>query len=176
MSTAMEMSLVESFSSIETLKAQFLETAYSMFGPGFVWLVRRTQRSADGGMRKFHILTTYLAGSPLAGAHNRLQPSDLNNENIITARGFDNETLARSRVATAVGSFGPTSKTAQKSPTSYGGIDIMPVLCVNTWQHAWMLDWTIYGKWQFLNAWWDRINWSKAQLLADVKVDDSHRG
>lgn len=176
MSSAMEWSLAQSFSSIDTLKAQFLETAYSMFGPGFVWLVRNNQRGADGGIRGFHILTTYLAGSPLAGAHNRLQPADLNNENIVTARGFDNESLARSRVGNSVGAFGSTSKAAQKLQTSYGGIDIIPILCVNTWQHAWMLDWTINGKWQFLNAWWDRINWSRAQLLADVRDDDRTRG
>ena len=172
MSAAMESRLVQSFSSIETLKAQLLETAYSMFGPGFVWLVR-TNTLNSRETRQFYILSTYLAGSPLAGAHNRLQPIDLNTENIATAGGFDAKDLARRRVANSVSSFGPYSEAFKNQKTSYGGIDITPVLCVNTWQHAWMFDWSINGKWQFLNAWWDRIDWFKVQTIADVKEGES---
>lgn len=168
MSLAMEERLVASFSSMDTLKAQFLETAFSMFGPGFVWLVRSNERSTREGIRKYYILSTYLAGSPLAGAHNRLQPTDLNTENIGTAGGFDAKDLAQRRAVNSVGSFGQHSSNAQTRKTSYGGIDITPVLCVNTWEHAWMLDWTINGRWQFLNAWWDRINWLKVQKIAEV--------
>lgn len=174
MSQEMEFHLRNNFSSIETLKAQMLETAYSMFGPGFVWLVSTKNHSsfseATGrGPRKFHLVSTYLAGSPLAGAHNRFQPSDLNTENIGTAGGFDSQAWAKTRVQNAVGNFGPYSPGARNPKTSYGGIDITPVLCVNTWEHAWMLDWTINGKWQFLEAWWDRINWAHVQRIADLK-------
>jgi Fe-Mn family superoxide dismutase len=158
--------LSESFSSVETLKSEFLQTAHSMFGPGFVWLVRAKSTYRTNSQRPFHILTTYLAGSPLAGAHNRLQPKDLNTENIVTAGGVSNENFVRSRVQNTVGSFGPWSRAEARSSTSYGGIDVVPVMCVNTWQHAWMFDWTVEGKWQFLQAWWDRIDWNHVQKIA----------
>ncbi|KAJ9645284.1 hypothetical protein H2199_003290 [Coniosporium tulheliwenetii] len=64
--------LVQSFSSIDTLRKEFIATANAMFGPGFVWLVRRKHRvSAE----QFQILTTYLAGSPLPGHTGASNPS-----------------------------------------------------------------------------------------------------
>ena len=166
MDKVLEGYLSESFSSVETLKSEFLQTAYSMFGPGFVWLVRTKAAHQTNSSKSFRILTTYLAGSPLAGAHNRLQPKDLNTENIVTAGGVSNENFVRSTVQNTAGSFGRWSNVEAKSPTSYGGIDVVPLLCVNTWQHAWMFDWTIEGKWQFLQAWWDRIDWNHVQKIA----------
>ncbi|KAL8850050.1 MAG: hypothetical protein Q9221_004976 [Calogaya cf. arnoldii] len=66
-----------SFSSLETLRSHFLATADSMFGPGYVWLVKRTQASINESM-KLSILATYNAGSPYPGAHFRQQPVDMN--------------------------------------------------------------------------------------------------
>ncbi|KAL8653659.1 MAG: hypothetical protein Q9226_003758, partial [Calogaya cf. arnoldii] len=48
-----------------------------MFGPGYVWLVKRTQASINESM-KLSILATYNAGSPYPGAHFRQQPVDMN--------------------------------------------------------------------------------------------------
>ncbi|KAL8787829.1 MAG: hypothetical protein Q9213_002016 [Squamulea squamosa] len=66
-----------SFSSLSSLRSHFLATADSMFGPGYVWLVKRTQQSFNDQM-KLSILATYNAGSPYPGAHFRLQPVDMN--------------------------------------------------------------------------------------------------
>ncbi|CAL8576891.1 hypothetical protein XPA_002756 [Xanthoria parietina] len=66
-----------SFSSLETLRSHFLATADGMFGPGYVWLVKRTQSSFNERM-KLSILATYNAGSPYPGAHFRQQPVDMN--------------------------------------------------------------------------------------------------
>lgn len=41
----------------------------------------------------------------------------------------------------------------------YGGADIVPVLCVNTWEHVWQWDWGVGGKDAFLRKWFDRIDW-----------------
>ncbi|KAL8703059.1 MAG: hypothetical protein Q9201_003759 [Fulgogasparrea decipioides] len=69
-----------SFSSFESLRSHFLATADSMFGPGYVWLVKRTQHTLNESMR-LSILATYNAGSPYPGAHFRLQPLDMNTAN-----------------------------------------------------------------------------------------------
>ncbi|KAL8843519.1 MAG: hypothetical protein Q9170_000023 [Blastenia crenularia] len=69
-----------SFSSLPTLRSHFLSTADSMFGPGYVWLVKRTQPTLNEQMQ-LSILATYNAGSPYPGAHFRLQPLDMNTAN-----------------------------------------------------------------------------------------------
>ncbi|KAI4223425.1 MAG: hypothetical protein L6R40_008502 [Gallowayella cf. fulva] len=48
-----------------------------MFGPGYVWLVRRAGPNFNNRM-ELSILATYNAGSPYPGAHFRLQPLDMN--------------------------------------------------------------------------------------------------
>ncbi|KAI4093220.1 MAG: hypothetical protein LQ344_003047 [Seirophora lacunosa] len=69
-----------SFSSLSSLRSHFLATADSMFGPGYVWLVKRNQYTLNDSM-KLSILATYNAGSPYPGAHFRLQPLDTNTAN-----------------------------------------------------------------------------------------------
>ncbi|KAI4152555.1 MAG: hypothetical protein LQ341_000694 [Variospora aurantia] len=69
-----------SFSSLASLRSHFLATADSMFGPGYVWLVKRNQYTMNESM-KLSILATYNAGSPYPGAHFRLQPLDMNTAN-----------------------------------------------------------------------------------------------
>jgi Fe-Mn family superoxide dismutase len=132
------------FSSLETLRETFLGTAEAMFGPGFVWLVQ-TNDTQFGNLR---ILPTYLAGSPLSGAHYRRQSHDLNTHNADSYQALNN-----------VGTFGAAAKqnTGPKKPL--GGVDVLPLLCVNTWEHVWLRDYGVRGKRQFLEAWWDKIDW-----------------
>ena len=61
----------------------------------------------------------------------------------------------------AAGSFGTTSLFPGKdSKIAYGGADLDILLCVNTWQHVWLMDWGIGGKKQFLEAWWEAVDWN----------------
>lgn len=133
------------FSSMDTLRDTFLATAEAMFGPGFVWLVQ--VREAE--LSNLRILPTYIAGSPLSGAHYRRQTADLNNHNADSYQALNK-----------VGTFGPSAgqnTAAAKKPL--GGIDIAPLLCVNTWEHAWLRDYGVKGKSAYLRAWWDKIDW-----------------
>jgi len=50
----------------------------------------------------------------------------------------------------------------------FGGADVVPVLCVNTWEHAWMVDWGVAGKRKFLEAWWDRIDWEQVWARCEI--------
>jgi Fe-Mn family superoxide dismutase len=169
--------LKSTFTSIENLKAEMLAAAYSMFGPGFVWLVRTDapgKRSSyqdynNSSRTEFKILTTYLAGSPLAGAHNRAQPLDMNTQNVNTAvaaggvKGLSQQHL---QVQNTVGTY-----SQRDMETSYGGVKVTPCLCVNTWQHAWMFDFTVDGKEEFLRRWWNLVNWEKVARIADISND-----
>lgn len=155
--------LEESFSSIETLRREMIATANAMFGPGYVWLVK----TKEG---KFSILSTYIAGSPYPGAHWRRQTQDMNTQSAIpdannTSDHFRQQAIANMPIANTVGMHGQFSSNQKVAP---GGVDTTPILCVNTWQHVYMPDWGVLQKKQYLEAWWDRINWN---VVADAAGD-----
>ncbi|PWY78498.1 manganese and iron superoxide dismutase [Aspergillus sclerotioniger CBS 115572] len=133
--------IVDTCSSIESLKLDFLATANAMFGPGFVWLAKNLER--EGLM---HIFCTYNAGSPYPAAHARRQPVDMATHSLDAPLG--------NQFAGAMGAHAANQK--NMAP---GALDVQPILCVNTWEHVWMMDYGIGGKAEYLERWWDRINW-----------------
>jgi Fe-Mn family superoxide dismutase len=161
MPEALKKDLEKSFGSIETLRREFVVTASSMFGPGFVWLVKTKNN-------KYSLLNTYLAGSPYPGAHYRKQPVDMNTEDKSVS-----ETLQRiysNPPANRVGSFGPDSQNQRIAP---GGIDINPVLCINMWEHVYLPDYgvganNIGGKKSYAQSWWHTVDWSHVARNAEV--------
>jgi len=146
--------LSKSFGSMESLRATMIATANAMFGPGYVWLVRRREMSSTGSaaLTQFALLTTYIAGSPLPGAHYRKQEQDTN-------------------TALRAGLFGQMSGSGPK--LAPGGANLDVVLGVNTWQHVWLRDYGFGGKKQFLENWWDAVDWNvvenNAQLESSAK-------
>ncbi|KOS18953.1 37S ribosomal protein S26 [Escovopsis weberi] len=159
MPDALRRDLEASFSSIETLRREFILTAGAMFGPGFLWLVK-------AGPGQYRFLTTYLAGSPYPGAHWRAQAVDMN------ALGNQGSATAQMRSQVLGGrARGAGSSQAELPP---GGVDLRPLLCLNTWEHAWLMDWGIGakgsgGKVAFAAAWWDHIDWEK--VAADSGIE-----
>ncbi|PKY02504.1 manganese and iron superoxide dismutase [Aspergillus campestris IBT 28561] len=136
--------IIDTCSSVESLKLDFLATANAMFGPGFVWLAKNLER--EGLM---HIFCTYNAGSPYPAAHSRRQPVDMSTHSPDAPLG--------NQYAGAMGAHSANA-TNQKTMAP-GAIDVQPILCVNTWEHVWMMDYGIAGKAEYLERWWDRINW-----------------
>ncbi|KAL2845431.1 Manganese/iron superoxide dismutase [Aspergillus pseudoustus] len=133
--------IADTCSSVESLKLDFLATANAMFGPGFVWLAKNLDKS---GM--LQIFCTYNAGSPYPAAHTRRQSVDMATHTRETALGNQ-----------YAGSMGAHSANTRK--LAPGALDVEPILCVNTWEHVWMMDYGIGGKAEFLERWWNRINW-----------------
>ncbi|KAF2744158.1 manganese and iron superoxide dismutase [Sporormia fimetaria CBS 119925] len=148
------------FGSFDTFRNDFLDHAEAMFGPGFVWLVQAN----DMPNRPLRILNTYIAGSPLSGAHYRRQAKDLNTENVDSFRELN-----------PVGAFGSAAQKPRESKKALGGVDVVPLLCVNTWEHVWLKDYGIGGKRAFLEAWWDKINWNVVQEGATLTPAGGHR-
>ena len=142
------------FGSMDTLRSTFLATAEAMFGPGFVWLVQLNENAASNPLR---ILPTYIAGSPLSGAHYRRQSHDLNTHN-----ADSHEQLKQ------VGSFGNHKGAAKGPKKPLGGTDVVPLLCVNTWEHAWLGDYGVNGKRDYLEAWWKKIDWDTVRQNATI--------
>ncbi|KAI8632187.1 Manganese/iron superoxide dismutase [Xylariaceae sp. FL1651] len=148
------------FSSIETLRREFLTTAMAMFGPGFVWLVKNAN-SPD-----LRILTTYLAGSPYTAAHWRRQGVDFN------TMSANAETVTKyiNRSQTGAGNV-----ESRFSPQAPGGTDVIPLLCLNTWEHVWLRDYGIRGKGTYVQHWWETIDWDKVEGLAFFKKQNSFK-
>lgn len=151
----LEEKLCETFGSIATLRAQMLDTANGMFGPGFVWLVHRRDRYNTGG-RGFAVMNTYIAGSPLPGAHYRQQSIDMNNQ--ASKLATIDSAMQQRKPSNAFAESSFTHRAARAS-TPPGGIAAVPVLCVNTWEHVWLHDWGVAGKDKFLESWWESIDW-----------------
>ncbi|KAF2176700.1 manganese and iron superoxide dismutase [Zopfia rhizophila CBS 207.26] len=151
-STKLTTAINHYFSSMSTLRESFLTTAESMFGPGFVWLVQ----TKEGHHQPLRILPTYIAGSPLSGAHYRRQPEDMNTQN---AQSLNN--------AGKFGQYSLAAKNAPKEKKPLGGVDVVPLLCVNTWEHVWLHDYGVTGKRKYLEAWWEKINWDTVPASLD---------
>lgn len=157
-----------SFSSIDTLRRELILTAGAMFGPGFVWLVK-------GQKQDFKILNTYLAGSPYSGAHWREQAVDMNSrgQDGSAAQYFQHQTKG------ARGSQRQEPHVSEMKPP--GGIDVVPVLCLSTWEHSWLVDWGFGGggkeggKVAFLEAWWDKIDWEGVAQRAGSERREAYK-
>ncbi|KAI1436715.1 Manganese/iron superoxide dismutase [Xylaria sp. CBS 124048] len=143
--------LERNFSSIESLRREFLTTAMGMFGPGFVWLVKNV------GTTELRILVTYLAGSPYTAAHWRRQGVDWN-----TSSGEQDMVNSLKNRAQAGAGNSPN----QFDRPAPGGTDVVPLLCLNTWEHVWITDYGIAGKDEYIQQWWETIDWEKVHALA----------
>jgi Fe-Mn family superoxide dismutase len=140
------------FDSLDNLRLDFLETADAMFGNGFVWLMKE---HSSGNLR---ILCTYNAGSPYPNAHHRRQSREMATQDIASRL---------SRPQNHVGSFGASSRNPELGPTN--ALKAEPILCLNMWQQAWLPDYGLMGKRNYILCWWERINWELVeQAAADV--------
>ncbi|KAF2861069.1 manganese and iron superoxide dismutase [Piedraia hortae CBS 480.64] len=151
-------SLEVTFGSIENLKMTMLDTAAAMFGPGFVWLIwSRDLEPPTSRIRKgsWRILTTYIAGTPFAEAGYRQQGLDTNTNNSTTMKNYMNSPPINN-----VGAFGAFSRSGKEQASlPPGGANVLPVLCVNTWEHVWLRDYGMDGKRAYLQEWWNAIDW-----------------
>lgn len=162
----LKIALESSFSSMETLRLEMTTIANSMFGPGFVWLVKIRK------LNEFRILTTYLAGSPYPDAHWRRQPVDNNTtEGPSSAEktGLANEFFGRS--ALGAGADNGSQWAKNLAP---GGIDVTPVLCLSTWENVWLRDYGVGaggygGKRQYVENWWRCVNWERVMELSQLQ-------
>ncbi|WPH03651.1 putative 37S ribosomal protein S26A, mitochondrial [Acrodontium crateriforme] len=153
--------LIKSFGSIDALRTTMLDTADSMFGPGFVWLVYCNKLDGPGATSggQYRILNTYNAGTPFPEAGYRQQKLDMNNQNEASFKAYQSSSPVNN--TGAFGQFSASGKADSKLPP--GGTSLIPILCVNTWEHVYMRDWGVTGKRKYLSDWWDCIDWSAVE-------------
>ena len=199
---ALRTAIDDNFGSPETLRREFAAIAQGMFGPGFVWLVKATtglnSQTGRGG-ETLRLLTTYHAGSPYPGAHWRRQAVDMNTvgvESAAASLGAEDATVAdaaRAWIKNQANAAAPATSTNNANTTSShlanplaassitgqvdrrppGGVDVIPLLCLSTWEHVWLRDYGLGadgygGKAAFVEAWWNAIDWEAVNNLANL--------
>ena len=136
-----------------------------MFSGGYVWVIQNpsARKGNEAFDPQFTILCTYSAGSPLPGAHRRVQTVDLNTQNVVTGEF-------------GAGAAGPYARNYDSTPP--GGIAMSEAcLGVCTWEHAWIHDHgvTSEGKRKYLEEWWKCIDWRavKANCVSRDRLRDT---
>jgi Fe-Mn family superoxide dismutase len=129
-STVLKNRVEASFGSMDELRQQFLYTADLLLGNGWVFLV-------EGSDKSLGIMACYNAGTPYHIA--RAQLFDLN--------GIASEEVSQSLVA--------ISNAVRKKEKNFNIV----LLAVNVWEHAYLTDYSVSGKSDYLEKWWDSIDW-----------------
>lgn len=106
----------------------------------------------------------------------------MNVQNLQSVDELNNQT----RVQNSAGAFGRYSASARGGmgvipmettgtdsggdPRRFGGAELLPVLCLNTWQYTYLHDYGVAGKRDYLQQLWERIDWEKVwSLCPDVR-------
>ncbi|KAK0729194.1 Manganese/iron superoxide dismutase [Apiosordaria backusii] len=184
MPTQLKEALIRSFGSLGALQELMVNTATSMFGPGFVWLVRTGRPQQPGG---FRVLATYLSGSPYPGAHWRKQ--NLNASTDIGEFTEQGRQAGRQYLDYSTMGAGKNAASYKRDAFAPGGVETEPVLCLNTWEHAWLFEYgfggsstsvlkasipsaegepenQMSGKEVYARAWWNYVDWNQVESLA----------
>lgn len=173
----LRIAIEDNFGSAETLRREFSAIAQGMFGPGFVWLVKANGLHQSGrGGDNLRLLTTYHAGSPYPGAHWRRQAVDMNTvgaETSASEGGAAPEDPARKWLNSQASAITNPPVSPQVDLRPPGGIDVIPLLCVSTWEHVWLRDYGLGadgygGKAAYVEAWWNAIDWDAVAGLANL--------
>jgi superoxide dismutase, Fe-Mn family len=123
------------------------QTALSIQGSGWVWLV-------IGPASELRVLATYNAGTPFDIRKRQIQDPN-------TQWNLD----ASSHFRQASG-LRPNRKQEYL---------ILPVLGLNCWEHAYITDYGVNGKQQYLKNWWSSINWQRVYDATGRKTNDRRR-
>ncbi|EPS37097.1 hypothetical protein H072_9291 [Dactylellina haptotyla CBS 200.50] len=151
----------ESFGHMQILKETMIATALACFSNAFVWLV------IDNSTKKMRILTTYNSGTPYGLAHRR-QAIDTNTTTPPPLSTEPTDIAARLQQSNEFKSTGDeyTQSLAKHSlpedEMEVGRASMYsPLLCVNVWEHAWLVDYGFDKKEEYLENWWKCIDWGE---------------
>ncbi|PWN50157.1 manganese and iron superoxide dismutase [Violaceomyces palustris] len=152
----------KSFESYPALCYTFSSAAMGMSGSGWVWLVT-DQEGRLGVVPTFGAGTVVVQSRQQRGL-NFLLPS-------VNDAPTTNKKGGPSAAAPAATESNPSSSTSfRSSATSIFnsmlgsgtvGKELYPLLCVSVHEHAWLPDYGIMGKEEYLMNFWEAVNWDK---------------
>ncbi|PRT53466.1 37S ribosomal protein S26, mitochondrial [Wickerhamiella sorbophila] len=122
----------ERFGSVENLKQAFKEATATVHGNGWIFLIEQPDKKLD-------IVSSHNAGTPYH--FGRQQSLDL-------AGPVSEDDLAH------------LQKLQHKINAKEKNFNIA-LLALNLWQHAYILDFGIAGREDYIEAWWRALDWNK---------------
>lgn len=157
-----ETKLNEAFGSVQEFKNAFNAAAYGMTGTGNIWLAYDTTE------RKLGIVPTYGAGTILVQARQQRGPAEL--ENLASTHDSDSQQGEdRSMMYNEQEEGGQLSDEYQRPrPPRFGTAPrriLVPLMCLSIHEHAWMPDWGICGKEEYLIRFWDAVDWRRVDKM-----------
>jgi Fe-Mn family superoxide dismutase len=119
------------------------QTAMSINGSGWVWLV-------VGPSSELRVLATYNSGSPFNIRARQVQDPN-------TALNLD-----------VHGRYSVTGL----APNRKHEYRILPILGLNCWEHAYLPDYGVMGKQEYLKNWWAAVNWQRVDEASGRKTKE----
>ncbi|AOA65113.1 37S ribosomal protein S26, mitochondrial [Komagataella phaffii CBS 7435] len=123
----------KSFGSLEDLKADFEAELTTLNGQGWVFLVENNQKELE-------IVSCINEGTPYF--HSRNQNLDLSSQITIDD-------------VTQLDILSQFVKNGNREP-----FNNVPLICFNSWHYAYLHDYGVNGKVEFLQKFWDCLNWN----------------
>lgn len=138
---ALRQAIERDFGSWRVFRETFDASALSMVASGWTWLVRRQNG-------KMAIINTYNGGSPIF--------QNMRNPLVKAKTSQDNSFSAMLGL----------KKAAEEEQTIEVG-QIVPVLGLNMWEHAWICDYGLYRD-EYVNNFWKCVNWNRVAVILNI--------
>ncbi|SPO31979.1 related to Superoxide dismutase [Ustilago trichophora] len=161
----------KSFGSFPEMCLAFSSAAYGMAGSGWVWLVTDQHRNLG-------VVPTFGSGTVIV--QNRLQQGkhfllpSINDQSTGSPDTAKNNTLSSSS---------PSERPSRPADSLFGGLgisdkvgkEIYPLLNISVHEHAWLNDYGIMGKEEYLTRFWNCVNWDKVEERFESYCPQSSR-
>lgn len=160
----LQQELISSFRSLVEFRTLLLNSNLAISGDGFTWLLARKYKNAFGNsgdsmsatigadtqFDKLFVMNTYNAGSPFnfdrSGLMDQLKKEHLQSQT--ETQTIDNESTLLEYAR----------QTAYVNDTVY-----IPLLAIDASPKAWLTDYGVFGKQEYLDRVWESIDWRVVQ-------------
>lgn len=154
----------KSFSSYPEMCLAFSSVAFGMAGSGWVWLVTDQHKNLG-------VVPTYGAGTVIV--QNRMQQG----------KHFSLPSINEQTTGSAPSAGQPqqNDRPGRLSSSLFSGMNItdqvgkelFPLLNISVHEHAWLNDYGVMGKEEYLTRFWNCVNWEKVEERFDTYCPQS---
>lgn len=159
----------KSFGSFPEMCLAFSSAAYGMAGSGWVWLVTDQHRNLG-------VVPTF--GSGTVVVQNRMQQGKH-----FLLPSINDQSTGSPDGAKKGSQSSPSERPSRPADSLFGGLgisdkvgkELYPLLNISVHEHAWLNDYGIMGKEEYLTRFWNCVNWDKVEERFDAYCPQSSR-
>lgn len=165
----MSTAISKSFSSYPEMCLAFSSAAFGMAGSGWVWLVTDQHRNLG-------VVPTFGSGTVIV--QKRMQQGKN-----FSLPSINDQTGGPASPDTPQQGRGSPNRPGRPSDSLFSGIgitdqvgkEIYPLLNVSVHEHAWLNDYGVMGKEEYLTRFWNCVNWDKVEERLEAYCPQSSR-